>query len=183
VTIDIDAIRAFLPEFREGARIGKTTGVFNNFNAASITQNEASYLGKEITKRAARMRANVVLDQVGDGTVEKFLSKLKPFLDKNYRIEGNYVTVDVKEALSRAHIRMLKKGRSVPKSVIKELHAGVSDTTMKILERGDVFDEFRLVFGDKKGKEIAKIVKGKLKIVDQKLWDDFAAKATDVVVK
>jgi predicted kinase len=183
VVIDVDAIRAFLPEFRAGSRIGKTTGVFNNANAAAMTHNEASYLGGEIAKRAARMRAHVILDQVGDGKIDKFLKKLKPFLDDGYKIEGNYVTVDVEEALRRARIRALKTGRTVPEEVIRELHAGVSDTTLKILEKGDVFDEFRLVFGDKEGKEIAKIVKGKLKIVDQKLWDDFAAKAADVVVK
>ncbi len=181
VTIDVDAIRAFLPEFQRGAKLGRVTGRFTNANAAAITHNESSYLGSQIAERAAKLRMNTVLDQVGDGELPKFIKKLRPFTNQGYKIKGNYVTVDVKEAIRRARKRALETGRTVPEEIIHVLHAGVSDTTMKALHRG-IFDEFRLVFGTKDATEIAKLVDGKLVVKNKKLWADFVKKAEAEII-
>ena len=75
----------------------------------------------------------------------------------------------------------MKTGRSVPEEVIRVLHAGVSDTTMKALHRG-MFDEFRLVFGTKDATEIAQLVDGKLVVRNKKLWADFVKKAEAEII-
>ena len=181
VIIDVDKIKAFLPEFQVGAKKGNLLGAVNNTNAAAIAHQESSYLGKEIAKRASKLRMNTVLDQVGDGEINKFIGKLKPFTNAKYKIKGNYVTVDVKEAVRRAKQRALRTGRTVPEEVIRVLHAGVSDTTMKALHRG-VFDEFRLVLGTKDATSIAQIVDGKLVVKNKKLWGEFVDKASAEIV-
>jgi predicted ABC-type ATPase len=184
VKINIDEIKGFLPEFRNGAVKGKKTGVFNNRNAAGMAHEESSFIGKEIIARTTKLRANATLDQTGGYSVSKFRNKLKSFMDEGYVINANYVTVETETALVRAKIRGAKIGRQIDESVIKIIHANVSRTTEQILKDGDVFDSFRLVFG--KGQPpitIAETVKGKLVIKNQQLWDDFIAKGRGIEIK
>lgn len=178
--VDADAIKARLPEFQatiDAGNVGKKAGEFVATRAAALVHEESSYLAKEVARRAAAMRSNLVLDQVGDGSIESFAAKLKPFRDAGYRIKADYVSIDIQTAMERAIARGKKTGRFVPEDVLIELHAGVSRAFPAAVRR-KLFDEASLYLNE--GAEprlIAEVVNGRLVIRDRALWREFKAKA------
>lgn len=104
---DPDAMKASLPEYDP-----KDPGPVHE---------ESSYLAKEYTKRALALRANVVVDGVGDNPASVG-AKVATARAAGYRTRAAYTTTDV----DMAQARNLKRERSVPPTLLAAKHAKVS---------------------------------------------------------
>lgn len=171
VHIDADAIKARLPEYQAMAAAGDT-------RAAAYSHEESSVLSKRITAEATARRHSYLLDGTGDGSFDKMAAKIDAAKRAGYQVDGKYVTVDTDEALRRAEKRAKRTGRKVPESVIREIHASVSDVFARLV-MADKFDTVELwdnngaapvLVGQKK-------LGGKWAVLDKSAWQRFLDKA------
>jgi hypothetical protein len=118
-----------------------------------------------------------VLDTTGDSSVDKLTSSMEAYRKAGYKINAFYATNDVDLAVKLADARGKKTGRYVPPQFIQEVHANVSRTFPKAVERG-LFDRVELY--DTNIKDAPRLVgsgdRNGFTVKDQKLWDAFLAK-------
>ena len=121
ITIDSDAIKQLLPEYK-------------GWNAFEL-HTESSYLFGEVTKIAKRLKLNVVHDMTLKGA-KSAVERVSQFATSGYNIEGYYMYLPRHEAAKRAVARALgKTQRYVPLDVI------LANTENEI-----VFDSLRPLF-------------------------------------
>ena len=165
ITIDPDKFKAMLPGYADMAK--KDEG------AAGYFHEESSALAKRAYQYAAENNLNVVYDGTGDGSIGSVMKKLKTAQDAGYAVKGQYVTVDVDEALKRNQKRFedmkerYEKGESdIPprkpkEDHVRDIHAKVSDIGLDV---AGLFDDWELTDNNvKKGEErpvIARCKKG-----------------------
>lgn len=168
VHINADELKELLPEVPKMQAKGDGTW-------AAFSHEESSYLAKRIQAAALERRQHVVLDGTGDSTVKSVVSKIEKAREAGYKVNGVYVSIDTESAVARSTARGLRTGRIVPESVIREVHAGVSDVYPKVAH---LFDSTQLVNNEINPTVIAKGLRGQpLTIVDEKAWKEFLAKA------
>lgn len=171
VTIDPDWCKAQLPEYQAMVKAGDKT-------AASYCHEESSALAKRISTVAQKNGYNVLYDGTGDGSVKSVEKKLAEAKANGLVTKGVYVTVPTNIAVERSNARGIKTGRVVPEETIRGTHKKVSQILPEVAH---LFDGGVQLFStDGEVKLIAEGGKGKgMKAVDQKLFDDFLAKANE----
>lgn len=171
VHTDADAMKALLPEYAAGVRLGDPL-------ASAVVHEESSYLAKRVAREAAARRMDIVLDQVGDSGIDKLTEKVLELRKQGHRVVASYASNDVDLAVRLAHQRGLKTGRFVPESYIRAAHADVSRTFEAALER-ELFDELRLYDTNVKDRArlVASRVRGEATVIhDEGLWRTFRLK-------
>lgn len=166
VQINVDDIRAHLPELKEGKE-------------AAFTHEEASHIGKKAMGFVVEGGRNVLLDGTGDSSLENLGGKVARVRAGGHKIVAEYVTVPTEVAVARAAARALRTGRIVPLTVLRETHAAVSRVFPEAIKQG-LFDTARLwdASGPMGSKPtLVASAKGKVLVVhDQELWGSFLAK-------
>ena len=166
--INADDIKGQLPEYNSMIQSGDP-------RAAQFSHEESSYLAKEIQGRAFTNNQDIVLDGTGDSSKKSLTGKIETARAYGYRVVGNYATVPTQVAIDRAMARGERTGRVVPESVIREIHASVSQVFDKTASK---FDEVKL--WDNTGKSPVLLAQGgggKLDIVNQAGYQAFLDKA------
>lgn len=169
--IDPDWCKAQLPEYQAMVKAGDKS-------AASFCHEESSALAKRISTAAQKNGYNVVYDGTGDGSVKSVEKKLAEAKANGLVTKGVYVTVPTDIAVERSNARGIKTGRVVPEKTIRDTHKKVSQILPEVAH---LFDGGVQLFStDGEVKLIAEGGKGKgLKAVDQKLYNEFLAKANE----
>jgi hypothetical protein len=166
--IDPDSAKAAIPEYQRGLKRGDKM-------AASHAHEESSHMAKAGVVKALANGHDVVYDSVGDSGIDKLSAKVAQMRAQGAkRIEAQYATVSVAEAIRRSDERAAKTGRFVPHAYIRQAHEDVSRTTQAAIQRG-LFD--KLDVWDTNASTAVRIAsytreKG-LTIHDQKAWDLF----------
>ena len=137
VLVNADEAKEAIPEF---VQIIDQGGEY----AASYVHEESSYMSKRLMSEALEESKPVVLDGTGDSSYTKLTAKVTEAREKaGGRVVGEYVTVDIDEAVERAYQRGLRDGRFVPEEVLVETHESVSAVFPRAAS-DDLFDELRL---------------------------------------
>jgi predicted ABC-type ATPase len=170
IQINPDLIKEKLPEYVTLKKAG-------DIGAAGYVHEESSLIRKRLEAAAISGNYNVVLDTTGDSSVDKLTSSMEAYRKAGYKINAFYATNDVDLAVKLADARGKKTGRYVPPQFIQEVHANVSRTFPKAVERG-LFDRVELY--DTNIKDAPRLVgsgdRNGFTVKDQKLWDAFLAK-------
>ena len=170
VMIDADDLKGKLPEYQSMVKA-------KDPKAAAFAHEESSYLSKQIMKKATDESYNMMLDGTGDSSMEKLKHKVSVMRSKGAVVEAIYVTVSTDVAVARSMARAEKTGRCVPESVIRSIHSNVSRVLPEATEQG-LFDKVTL-YDTGGGGRAVKVMSGtgnKMKVHDQKLWQEFKAK-------
>lgn len=169
VTVDPDAVKALLPEYKQMVKDG-------NMDAAKFVHEESSALAKRISSVAQQNGYNVVYDGTGDNSPNSVLKKINEAKANGLKTVGLYVTIPIDEAISRSTSRAAHSGRKVPVETIIGTHKGVTKTLPVVAKD---FDEVKLIDNQIKGKPrlVATGGSGKgLTAVDEKLFKEFMDK-------
>ena len=171
--IDADAIKQMLPEYQQMLHAADA-------RAAAYVHEESSALAKRIATEAQRRRCNYIHDGTGDTSFEKMAAKVAKARAAGYGAAGKYVTVDTDTAVQRARKRAERTGRMVPESVIRAIHACVSDTFAQAADQR-LFDTLELLDNNEAGgrKVIARDDGAGLRVLDPAAYDRFLAKGED----
>lgn len=141
VTIDPDGLKGKLPGYEKMA--SETDG------AAAFYHEESSAVAKTLYSTALDYGCNTVYDGTGDGSVNSMRKKIKGAHDAGYKAVGEYVTVDIDEALRRNKLRYeaakekYEKGLSkVPPrlpdaKIVKSIHRKVTDISVECASEFD----------------------------------------------
>ncbi len=171
--IDADAIKTQLPEYNalQGAK---------DMRAASFVHEESSGVGKTAMSQAFGGGQNVLLDGTGNASLESVKAKANAARQAGYKVNAEYVTCDVEEAVRRNIERAKKTGRLPPEGMLRHTHKSVSNILPQAIAEG-VFDNVRL--WDTQNKDAngmpSLVASGKgnqLTVHNQQLWDTFLAK-------
>lgn len=168
VLINPDDIKTQLSEVRdmqarmrlervEGSGVSRITrGKVKDESWASESHEESSLLTKLITREAMRLKLDIIIDGVGDDTVEKLVKKVDVAKEKGYFTIGEYLDADWRRALISASERAKAVYRVVPEDVLAKGAIGLAamqvpqkqadGTTPRSILSG-VFDRFFL-FGN-----------------------------------
>ena len=173
VLIDPDAIKEQLPEYRQMIA-AKHPG------AAAHVHEESSDIAHQLRDAVQSGHYDFTLDGTGDTDYAKMAAKIDAARAAGYQTHGAYVTIPTDEAVRRAKERAKQTGRMVPETVIRAVHASVSDVLPRLLADNKL-DSMDL--WDNSGPKpvlIAQKLPGKtLVISDHKAWDAFLAKAKE----
>ena len=167
-----DDIKTLLPEYQAMVAAG-------DVRAGAYVHEESTVISGMARTQAADRSVSFVLDGTGDTTYAKIAGKVDAARAGGAaRVEADYVTVDLAEALRRADIRTAQTGRAVPTPVITAVHSEVTKVFAEAAAKG-LFDALRL--WDNNGPApvlIASATKtGGLKVIDQGAYDRFLSKA------
>jgi predicted ABC-type ATPase len=167
-----DDIKLMLPEFQLSMKIKDVDG-------AIYVHEESSYISKEIMKRSVAEGYNMLMDGTGDNNIESLSKKVVDMRTSGQPVIGLYVTCDTDIAISRSLSRAEKTGRYIPESVLRSNHKSVSMIFEDIVKAG-IMDSISL-YDTSSGKAIviARAVKTKLEILDDKAYKRFLAKAKE----
>lgn len=171
--IDADAIKTQLPEYNamQGAK---------DMRAASFVHEESSGVGKTAMSQAFSGGQNVLLDGTGNASLDSVKAKANAARQAGYKVNAEYVTCDVEEAVRRNVERAKKTGRLPPEGMLRHTHKSVSQILPQAIAEG-VFDNVRLwdtQNHDANGQP-SLVASGKgnqLTVHNQQLWDTFLAK-------
>jgi predicted ABC-type ATPase len=167
-TIDPDAIKGMLPEYRSMVAA-------KNKDAAAFVHEESSYLDKRVQQAAFERRIPVLLDGTGDGDVDGFLAKVEAAKASGYKVRGYYATITVDEAIRRSDLRAERTGRKVPEEKIRFTHARVSavfPTAAANMDEIDLYDTT-----ERTPRLIARAEGGTLTVLDEDTYEGFLRKA------
>ena len=161
IEIGADEYKAYLPEY-EALRRGKGTEEARR-GAAEDAHEESSLIGKEIQKRAMKMKLDIVLDGIGDGSTEKMLEKITLIRARGYKVNGLYATIPSDLAVERAMGRgapvgmktkiadgseIIGEGRYLSPKLVRAIHGDVSRVFLSI---ANLFDNVKLFDTSTKG--------------------------------
>lgn len=170
ILVDPDDIKNLLPEYRESL---KTPGQ----DTSTIVHEESSYLAKEVVRQATQGQYNVILDGTGDSSLEHLANKVNGFRSPGRKISAHYVTADIEAALARNLEREKLTGRHVPETYLAQVHQNISTIFEKAVRNG-LFDEADLYDTNQpEAIKIAEAHQNSLKVLNEKAWQRFLAKA------
>ena len=172
--VDADEIKGLLPEY-EALLAEKNPG------AAAFAHSESSLISNRILAEAAERNLNVLYDTVGDSGLSGLRSKVATARARGRTISVDYASNDLELALKLAKKRAEETGRHVPEYIIRSNHADVTDTFLRAIKDGGIFDDARLWDTNvyQKPRLVATYTKGgKLKVKDWDLFEDFVAKGS-----
>lgn len=169
IVVDSDEIKKKLPEYVEKVKAGET-------NAASFAHEESSALSKLLFEIAVNTNEyNVLMDATLAGNPENVKKKILRAKASGNPVIGNFVTVDIDEALKRNYKRFLRTGRMPDVVTVIKNHKEVSNNYQQVV---GLFDNSTLI--DNNGKEPVIIAKsgkdGKLQILDKEKYNKFINK-------
>jgi hypothetical protein len=187
ITANADDAKEAIPEFRGQATAG-------NKQAAAFVHEESSDLMKTVLDDAIDSRFNVHVDGTGDKSWESMAAKVERAATRGMpegqrrRVVGEYVTLDVDEALRRSELRYAKPfseggGRAVPEQVLRDTHESVSRIFPELADV-DLMDELRLwdndvPFGSDPILVFEKIKGQPPRILDAQRYEKFLSKNPD----
>jgi len=177
VKVDVDKVRALLPEYIERVAAGDLT-------SATFAQEEASAISKKIVKQALDNGYNVVIDATGDGSYDNLAANLQRYREAGVRVIGQYISVDTDIAYTRMLERArrattIESKRIVPEAYFREVHHNISAVVPRAIADG-LFDEVTL--WDNHGAKPIKFahsVGRNLQVLDEALYQRFLSKARD----
>lgn len=155
ITVDPDHIKQMLPGYTEMA--------LHTDEAAGFFHEESSALAKTLYKQTLDYGANAVYDGTGDGSVGSLQAKIRAAQDAGYKANGEYVTIDVEEAIRRnqnryeeAKQQYLNGESSVaPRlpnpDIVRKTHAAVTDISLECAKDFDLINVWdnNVPFGEK----------------------------------
>lgn len=175
--VDPDKIKSMIPEYRM-LLSQKDKSLVKS--AANFVHEESSYIGKQIRKKALEQNYSAVLDGVNDGKIEKLMSNVAAVRKESggKPIRADYVSLDTNLSLKLAEARAKATGRTVPLDHVRDQNKEISILLPKAIDK-KVFDELYLWDTNQEGKArlILTQINGKLKVYNQKLYNDFLMKA------
>lgn len=166
--------RSRIPEYVDAAFSDDRAG------AANYAHEESSALAKRAMQAAFENGYNCTLDGTGDGKIESLRSKLEYAHRMGYRVNGVYVTCPTDVAVERNAGRSQTDtyNRMVPESEVRKIHRNVSSVFPQIASEFDHVDLYDTT--TKPPTKIAECNRGQeIKVLDQKKYDDFLAKAKE----
>ncbi len=174
VRIAVDDIRDMLPEFARDQN-------GNRPHNAMFSHEEASDISRELLEQAAKTKRNLVLDGLGDSTIEKLARKIDLMRQTGHRVLADYVTLPIDEAVRRSDAgardpKSDRFGRMAPPTAIEYTHRAVAQVFPKAVSAG-LFDRARVY--DSRGKSpklIATVVGKHITVLDPVLWKEFLAR-------
>lgn len=143
VKSDSDEVKTELPEYQRMKRAGDTY-------AASFAHEESSYLAKRVVDESLRSGYSTMLDGTGDSSLQKMEGKIAGARESGAKkIVGEYVTIPLEMAMTRAQERAERTGREVPRETIEGTHRSVSQVFPQLAAKtgsgaAESFDELRL---------------------------------------
>jgi len=174
-TFDPDEFKEDTPEYRRMQNSGDKQ---QQKEAAPFSHEESSAMAKRGIEAAIANGYNYTLDGTGDGSVSGMKKKIAQARNAGYEVNGCYVTCPTKMAEERAIARAKEKGRDVPVDRLRSIHRSVSEIFPQIASEFD-----HVTLWDTRGDKpvlIAECHRGQeIDIKDQKLWDEFTAKAEE----
>lgn len=141
ITVDPDDVKSYLPEFQDFAP--------TNDKMAGLSHEESSLISKQIYAIALEEGFDVKYDGTGDGSVGSVMKKVNAAKEAGYRVEAEYLTVDVPVALERNQARYesgmkkFKEGRSdipprkVGEAEVRSIHKKVSQIAPQVAKNFD----------------------------------------------
>lgn len=130
VHIDADEVKAKLPEFDRLRQAQDSRG-------AAVVHNESGFIAREVTARAAAMKADMVIDgTLSNPTTSRTL--LAQLREAGYEIQLIAVSLDTGEAMRRADKRALASWRYVPPDSLSAAHVGFAENFVGYLPWVDV---------------------------------------------
>lgn len=174
VLIDSDAIKAEIPEYQ-------ALSAAKDLRAAEYVHDESSDVATRVNRESFAASQNVVLDGTGDGAIEKLEKKVALARAAGYKVNAEYATSSVGEAIRRNQERAKKTGRLPPENFLRETHKNVSKVLPEAVKRG-LFDGVRLWdtenhTPDGKPTLVMSAAGSKMTVHDPKLWQAFLDKA------
>lgn len=169
VTIDPDAIKEMLPEYREMV-------ADRDRYAAFAAHEESSDLAKRLRAEAVKRNLHMVVDGTGNSGKGKFAGKIKAAIRDGYDTGVLYVTVPTDIAVERSMARARRTGRYVPEQTIREVHRNVSRNAPDVIGIEGVRN---VTVVDNRGEGPRVIYRrdaGRLLTMDRGLFDEFIAK-------
>jgi predicted ABC-type ATPase len=136
VLLDSDAIKAELPEYAPLIHD-------KDDRAADFVHEESSHLAKAIQKESLAAGQDVVLDGTGNNSLDTVEKKVNQARAAGYKVNAEYCTCSVDEAIRRNLERAKKTGRLPPEGMLRHVHKGVSVVLPQAVEKG-LFDNARL---------------------------------------
>lgn len=170
LNVNSDLIKEKLPEYE--LLTGK-----KDPRAAAFVHEESSALSKRIAAKAIKDGRPMLLDTVGDGSIDSMAKKVSGFRKNGHRISADYVTLDTDLSVKLAEARARKTGREVPLDYVLSMNKEVSRLLPQYVERG-FFDELRLWDTNEQGvaKLIFQHIDGVSTVIDESLYARFLAK-------
>jgi len=173
VHVDADSIKGQLPEY-------KALLEAKDQRAAAYAHEESSHLGKSIIKQSLAAGQNVLLDGTGNSSYESVAKKVQEARAAGYKVNAEYVTCSVEEAVRRNLERAKKTGRLPPESMLRATHRSVSQVLPQAVEQG-LFDNVRLWDTENKDAQgrptlVMSAAGRQLTIHHPQLWEAFQAK-------
>ncbi len=144
-----------------------------------ILNNESSYIGKVIQKKAFEGKYGSVIDGINDGAFEKVAKRADDIRKATGKpIRADYVSLDTNLSLKLAQARYEKTGRYVPLEYVAKVNREVSVLIPKVI-KNKTFDELYLWDTNINGKPrlILTQINGVLKVYDKDLYNRFINKA------
>jgi hypothetical protein len=175
LTINPDTMKERIPEYNQLLKAGDAT-------AAGFAHEESSTMGKDAIRELLRRKKDFVLDGVNGGKVSKVAAKFAGYRDGGRnRLIGNYCTLDNSTAQKLMMIRGKKTGRYIPQGYFTEMQTTMPSTVKGIIDN-KLLDEFYLWDTNTKGVPnlILKQIDGKTTMYNEKLWQRFLRKETDL---
>jgi predicted ABC-type ATPase len=173
--IDADMIKHMLPEMNE-----MINGGGNPSMAAAFVHKESTYLLRRVHGQAMANRHDIILDGTGNNDAAYNQARVDQARKAGYRVVANYVSIDVETALVRSKIREMLENRGVPWMAIVDNHAKISEIFEEINE---MFDDLSLWDTSEPDPILVGRTNpsGKFEILDQKAYDRFIAKGSQVI--
>lgn len=167
ICIDPDEIKTKIPEYQQMVESGDP-------NAAAYAHEESSALAKLIQQRSIKSgKFDTLIDGTLGGSTEKVKKKILDAKKTGQPVVGNFVTVDIDEALKRNYIRYLQTGRKPKEEELIRNHKQVSKNFPEV---APLFDKCTLVDNNSTPKKIAETKNGEIIIYDKKAYNQFIEK-------
>lgn len=171
--IDPDEIKILLPEYQLMLSMNEPI-------AAELVHEESSHIAKQIRKIAIEEGYDLILDGVANDTFEKRNEDVKELKSNGHFLRIDYVTLDTSLSLQLSEKRFQYTGRKVPDEYVKDRNRRIALLIPQLVEN-NIFDELYLWDTNQENKPrlILSQKSGKLKIVNQLLYENFKNKAND----
>ena len=172
-TIDSDELKKDIPEYREMQDTDPE-------HAASVAHEESSAIAKRAMQAAFDNGYDCTLDGTGDGTADGVRKKINQARERGYEVNACYVTCPTDQAVKQAKERAARTGRNVHEETVRSIHREVSKIFPEVASEFDHCALFDTSDHSKPPVLIAECERGgKIRIVNQKLYDAFIAKGKE----
>lgn len=167
VYVNADDVKEGLPEYKQGLKE-------HNPGAAAMVHSESSDVAKMGLNAAMAKHTDVVLDGTGNTSFHRLQAKVENMHKLGYKVEANYVTLPISDAVARMQERGKATGRYVPSRVVAALHTSVSRIIPQALAKG-IFDKMTVWDNNvERGADPVKVASyenGKLTIHNKSRWN------------